>query len=133
LIEERLAECQQNLRVIEKGVIAKAAASKLTLKLTGALDHLEKLSSRTGISQEQRLGYQVQIKRLRQRLLKLNVAHRGKKIFANFTSTERTILNEVFSAIYQSTEDLHKAQALVDKIVSRLSRKGASRKTAKQE
>src|SRR5205807_1393396 len=133
LIEERLTECQQNLRVIEKGVIAKAAAAKLTVKLGNALDHLQKLSSRAGISPEQRLDYQGQIKRLRQRLLKLNTKQRGEAVFANFTPTQRTILSEVFSTIYQSTDDLQKAQALVDKIISRFSRKRASGNTRKMK
>jgi molecular chaperone HtpG len=130
LIEERLTQCRQNLRVIEKGMIAESAASKLTVKLENAVDHLQKLSTRAGISPEQRVDYQGQVKRLRQRLLKLNADHRGEAVFAHFTRTQRTILSEVFSAIYQSTDDLQKAQALVDKIVSRLSRK---RTTVKQE
>lgn len=133
LIEERLTECQQNLRVIEKGVIADAVASKLTVKLESALDHLQRLSSRAGIGAEQRLGYQGQIKRLRQRLLKLNADQRGETIFASFTPTQRTILTEVFNAIYQSTDDLQKAQGLVDKIVSRVSRKRASLKKGKKK
>jgi len=123
LIEERLTECQQNLRVIEKGVMVDTAASKLTVKLESTLDHLQRLSSRAGISTDQRLGYQGQIKRLRQRLLRLSADQRGEAIFANFTPTQRSILTEVFNAIYQSTEDLQKAQGLVDKIVSRLTRK----------
>lgn len=123
LMEERLRECQQNLRVIERGVIAKTASSKLAKKLGGALDHLQKLSMRAGMSSDQRLGYQGQIKRLGQRLLKVNKDRRGNAILKNFTVVQRTILAEVFSAIYQSTDDLQKAQGLVDRIVSRLSRK----------
>jgi hypothetical protein len=37
-------------------------------------------------------------------------------------------LSEVFSTIYQSTDDLQIAQGLVDKIVSRLGRKRISLK-----
>ncbi len=127
-IEQSLAECQQNLRVIEKGVIRDATASKLTAKLKSTLEHLQRLSSRAGISTAQQVRYQRQITRLRQRTLRLNVARRGEAIFVNFTSAQRTILTEVFNAIYQSTDDLQRAQGLVDRIVSRLNRKRASLK-----
>ena len=126
-IEEGLTDCQQNLRVLEKGVIADATATKLTAKVKDALDHLQRLSSRAGVSTGQQLRYQVQIKRLRQRMLRMNVAQRGDAVFVNFTPTQRTILTEVFNAIYQSTDDLQDAQVLVDKIVSRLNRKRSSR------
>lgn len=125
-IEEGLTDCQQNLRVIEKGVIADATATKLTAKLKGALDHLQRLSSRAGVSSGQQLRYQGQIKRLRQRMLRMNVAQRGDAVFVNFTPAQRSMLTEVFNAIYQSTDDLQDAQVLVDRIVSRLNRKRSS-------
>jgi len=127
-IEETLNECQQNLRVIEKGAIADSAASRLLAKLKGALDNLQRQSSRSGIRADQQLRYQKQIKRLRQRMLRVNVAQRGDAIFANFTTVQRTILTEVFNAIYQSADDLQEAQGLVDKIVSRFNRKRSSLK-----
>jgi molecular chaperone HtpG len=133
LIEERLIECQQNLRVIEKGVIADTIASKLTTKLHATLDHLQRLSSRAGISVDQQLRYQGQIRRLRQRMLRLNATQRGQAIFVNFKPSQRAILTEVFNAIYQSTDDLQTAQGLVDKIVSRLSRKRPSPKEKKRK
>jgi molecular chaperone HtpG len=122
-IEEHLTECRQNLRVIERGIIANATASKLAANLSGALDQVQRLSSRTGISTSQRLRYQGQIKRLRRRMLRLDAVQCGETAFANFTPTQRTILTEVFNAIYQSTDDLQRAQRLVDKIVIRLNRK----------
>jgi hypothetical protein len=125
-IEQSLTECQQNLRVIEKGVIADTAASKLTARLKGALDQLQRLSSRASISVDQRVRYQGQIKRLRRRMLRVNTAKRGDAVFVHFTPTQRSILTEVFNAIYQSTDDLQRAQGLVDKIVSRLNRKRSS-------
>jgi len=132
-IEERLNECRQNLRVIKKAVMGNTAASKLTAELTDSLDHLQQMSSRTGITTDQRLRYQGQIKHLRQRMLQLNVAQRCKAIFESFTPTQRIILTEVFNAIYESTDDLRRAQGLVDKIVSRLSRKRTSlRKVTKK-
>ncbi len=126
LIEDRLTECQQNLRVIEKGVIAHAAALKLTAKLESTLDHLQRLSSRASVSADQQSRYQGQIKRLRQRVLRLDAAQRGEAVFVNFTPTQKTILTEVFNAIYQSTDDLQKAQGLIDRIVFRLNRKRTS-------
>jgi hypothetical protein len=127
LIEERLIECQQNVRIIEKGVIADSTAAKLTTKLEGSLDHLQRLSSRAGITPGQSIQYQRQIKRLRQRVSRLNAATRGHAMFAHFTPSQRTILTEVFNAIYQSTDDLHRAQKLVDKIVFRLNRTRTAR------
>ena len=122
-IERSLSECQQNLRVIEKGVIADVTAAKLTAKLKGAVDRLQRLASRSGISTDQKVRYQGQIKRIGQRLLRLNVVQRGEPILATFTPTQRTILTEVFNAIYQSTDDIGRAQGLVDKIVSNLNGK----------
>lgn len=127
-IEEGLTDCQQNLRVIEKGVIADKTASRLTTKLKLALDRLQRLSSRAGIAQDQRLSYQRQIQRFQKRVLRLNAAQRGQAIFVNFTPTQRSILTEVFNAIYQSTDDLQRAQTLIDKIVSRLNQKRNSLK-----
>jgi molecular chaperone HtpG len=123
LIEERLIECQRNLRVIEKGVIADNTASKLTVRLEDALDHLQRLASRSGINAEQELRYRGQIKRLRRRMLRLRAVHRGEAVLANFTPTQRIVLVEVFNTIYQLTNDLERAQGLVDRIVSRLNRK----------
>jgi molecular chaperone HtpG len=127
-IEEGLTNCQQNLRVVEKGMIADATAAKLMAKLKEKLDDLQRLSSRAGISPERRLHFQNQIKRLRQRILRLDATQRGDAIFANFTPTHRTILSEVFNAIYQSTDDLQEAQILIDKIVSRLNKKHGPQK-----
>jgi molecular chaperone HtpG len=121
-IEERLNECQQGLRVIEKGVIGDTAASKLVSKLEGTLDLLQRLSSRTGISTDQQVRYQGQIKRLRQRALKLSAIRGKDSIFLRFTPSQRSVLAEVFNAIYQSTDDLQKAQALIDRILGRLKR-----------
>jgi Histidine kinase-, DNA gyrase B-, and HSP90-like ATPase len=122
-IEETLNECQQNLRVIEKGVLAGAAASKLTSKLKSTLDHVQRLSSRTGVSADKQIRYQGKVKRLRERILRLNASRRGQSIFGSFTTIQRSVLTEVFEAIYQSTDDLQKAQWLVDRIVFRLNRK----------
>src|SRR5260370_31221700 len=69
LIEERLTECQRNLRVIEKGAMADTAASKLTVKLESTLDDLQRLSSRAGISTAQHARYHRQITPLRHRPL----------------------------------------------------------------
>jgi hypothetical protein len=132
-IEESLTECQQNLRVIEKGLIADGTASKLTAKLKGTLDHLQRLSSRSGICANQQVRYQSQIKRLRERVVRLNVSQRGERVFVNFTPAQRAVLTEVFNTIYQSTDDLQRAQGLVDRIVSRLNRKGASPKLGKRK
>jgi hypothetical protein len=121
-IEERLNECQQGLRVIEKGVIGDTAASKLVSKLEGTLDLLQRLSSRTGISTDQQVQYQGQIKRLRQKALKLSAIRGKDSIFLRFTPSQRSVLAEVFNAIYQSTDDLQKAQALIDRILGRLKR-----------
>jgi hypothetical protein len=123
-IEERLANCQQNLRVVEKGLLGDAMAAKATANLTISLDQVQRLSLRSGVNADQRLRYQTQIKRLRQRILRLSASRPTTGLLANFTPAQRTILTEVFSTIYQATDDVQKAQSLVDKIVYRLSRKG---------
>ena len=132
LIEERLTECQQNLRVVEKGVVADTSASKLAARLESTLDQLQRLSSRPSINADQQLRYQGQIKRLRGRVLRLTAVRRGNAIFANFTPSQRTILTEVFNAIYQATDDLQAAQGLIDKVVSRLNRARPRGKTKKR-
>lgn len=122
-IEDRLADCQQNIRIIEKGVLSNAATSKVTINLKNSIDQAHRLSSRSGIIADQRVRYHTQIKRLRQRLLRLDACQPSTGILVNFTPVQRAILNEVFNTIYQSTDDVQKAQGLVDKIVSRLNRK----------
>jgi hypothetical protein len=127
-IEERLKECQQHLRVIEKGVIGDIAASKLVTKLEGTLDLLQKLSSRTGINPDQQVRYLGQIRRLRQKALKLKAIRSKDSVFSRFTPTQRSVLAEVFNVVYQSTDDLHEAQTLVDRILARLKRGQVLRK-----
>ncbi|HET9377524.1 MAG TPA: ATP-binding protein [Chthoniobacterales bacterium] len=121
-IEERLKECQENVRVIEKGMIGESAASKLIKRLEASLDSLQKLSTRTGISAEQQTRYSTQIKRLRQKLLKLNSIASKDSAFARFKPDQRSILAEVFNVIYQSSDDLQEAQTLIDKILGKLKR-----------
>jgi molecular chaperone HtpG len=121
-IEERLTECQGKLRIIEKGVIEAHAASKLIKKLEATLDSLQKLSLRTGIDADRQTEYQAQIKRLRQKLLKMNTIRSRDSVFSRFKPSQRSILAEVFGVIYQSTDDLQGAQALIDKILGRLKR-----------
>lgn len=124
-IEERLKECQESLRIIEKGVIGAHAASKLIRKLEGTLDSLQKLSLRAGIAADRQGHYQLQVKRLRQRLLKINSIGSKDSVFSRFKPSQRLILGEVFGVIYQSTDNLRSAQALIDKILGRLKRGGA--------
>ena len=127
-IEGRLTECQQNLRVIEKGVIADHMATKLAAKMGDTLDDLQRLSTRTGISADQQLKYQEQIKRLRKRVSRPKVIrHGGAILIANLAPAQRRIVTEVFNAIYQATDDLCIAQELIDKIVLRLKRAHLSR------
>jgi len=125
-IEERLRECQEKLRIIEKGVIDAHAASKLIKKLEATLDSLQKLSLRTGIGANRQAEYQAQIKRLRQKLLKMNTIGSRDSVFSRFKPSQRLILAEVFGVIYQSTDDLQGAQALIDKILGRLKRGGVA-------
>jgi molecular chaperone HtpG len=122
-IDKSLNECRDGLRVIERGVVADGTASKLTAKLNSTLDRLEGLSSRSGIDKDQQIRYQQQIKRLRQRSLRSNVAQRNDSVLAHFKSAERTILIEVFNAIYESSDDIGRTQEILDRILSRLKRK----------
>jgi hypothetical protein len=122
-IEERLKECQENVRIIEKGMIGENAASKLMKRVEGNLDALQKLSTRTGINTEQQTQYQAQIRRLRQKLLKVNTINNKDSAFSQFKPDQRLILAEIFNVIYQSSEDLHEAQVLVEKILGRLKRR----------
>jgi hypothetical protein len=126
-IEERLKECQENVRIIEKGMIGENAASKLMKRVEGNLDALQKLSTRTGITAEQQTQYQMQIRRLRQKLLKVNTINNKDSAFSQFKPDQRLILTEIFNVIYQSSEDLQKAQVLVEKILGRLKRRSTRR------
>jgi len=122
-IDKSLNECRDGLRVIERGVVADGAVSKLTAKLNSTLDRLEGLSLRSGIDKDQQIRYQQQIKRLRQRSLRSNVAERNDSVLAHFKSAERTILIEVFNTIYESSDDIGRTQEILDRILSRLKRK----------
>jgi hypothetical protein len=130
-IEEGLTECQQNLRVIEKGMIADATSAKLTTKIKSVLDQLQRQACRSSIATDQQLRYQMQIKRLRQRTVRFNAAQRGQKLFVNFSPSQRAIVTEVFNTIYQTMDDLQVAQSLIDKIVFRLNQKSSSLKKTK--
>jgi molecular chaperone HtpG len=129
-IEEGLLECQQNLRILEKGTLLSSAAAKLAGQLHDELGRLQRLSSRSSINPEKQSRYQGHIKRLSGRLLRWDPAQRGDAIFTKFTRAQRLILGEVFKAIYQSADDLGAAQGLIDKIVARLAQKRASRRRA---
>lgn len=121
-IEDRLKECQENVRIIEKGMIGDNGAAKLVKRLEASLDSVQKLSARTAISADQQSRYQAQIKRLRQKVLKLNTMGSRESVFSRFKPDQRSILAEVFNVIYQSSDDLQEAQALVDRIIGRLKR-----------
>jgi hypothetical protein len=54
-------ECQENLRVLEKGVIADGAASRVTAKVQGTLDHLQELSTRDDIKTDRKAWYQSEV------------------------------------------------------------------------
>jgi hypothetical protein len=122
LIEDRLAGCQQNLNIIKKGVIADISASKLKATLEIELDHLQRLSFQPSINPDQRQRYQRRIKRLRQKVLRVNAIRHVNPVLANFLPSQRKLLTEVFNIIYQATDDLQAAQGLIDRVVSRLNR-----------
>ena len=125
-IEDSLNDCKQNLRVIEKGVTGDAAAAKMIAKVGAKLDQLQKLSSRNGIGTDQQVRYLREIKRLRQKTLRIGTDRGRNSVISSFTPTQRSILLEVFNVIYEATDELQKAQGLVDRIVSRFKkRRGA--------
>ena len=74
---------------------------------------------------DRQVSYQGQIKRLRNRALRLNVTQRGEAVLGNFTTVQRNVMTEVFNVIYQSADDLQEAQGLVDRIIARLNQKRA--------
>jgi hypothetical protein len=126
-IEDGLRECHQNLRIIGKGVTGDGGAAKLMAKVGEKLDLLQKLSSRNGISADQQLRYRREIKRLRQKMLRMDGISGKQSVISEFTSTQRSILLEVFNVIYESTNELQQAQKLIDRIVSRFKRQRLTR------
>jgi Histidine kinase-, DNA gyrase B-, and HSP90-like ATPase len=121
-IEDGLKECQQSLRIIEKGVTGDGA-TKLMAKVEAKLDSLQRLSSRNGIRSDEQLRYQREIKRLRQKALRMDAITGKNSVISGLGPTQRSILLEVFNIIYESTDELQKAQKLVDRIVSRFKRR----------
>lgn len=122
-IEDGFVKCHQNLRILEKGTLARSTAAKIAGQVKGELDRLQRLCSRSSVSPEQLSRHHTQIKRLRGRLLRWDPAQPGVASATKFTPTQRAILGEVFKAIYQSADDLGSAQALIDKIVARLAQR----------
>lgn len=121
-IGELIVDCQRNIRVLEKRVIPKNAASKLTSRLNSTLVKLEQLLLRPGITEEQNRLYQAEIARIRDRIQKMQHASYSQERLSAFSPIQRRVLNEVFSAIYQASGDVLEAQNLIDKILTRLKR-----------
>lgn len=126
-IEERLKESHANIRVLEKGVMSDKGASKLVKRVEDSLDLLQKATSRSALGADQQVAYQQQLKKLRQKALKLKTVRGSGSILSGFKQDQRSMLADIFNVIYQSTDDLQEAQALVERILGRLKR-GKSRK-----
>jgi hypothetical protein len=77
--------------------------------LESTLDHRQRLSSRASISADQQVRYQGQIKRLRSKAIRLSSIRGRDSIFLRFAPSQRSVLTEVFNAIYQSTDDFAKS------------------------
>jgi hypothetical protein len=121
-IAKLMADCHQKVRILEKGLIPRNAASKLVAYLNNTLDKMQRLLVQSGISEQQKKSYQVQIAGIRQRIMKLQGASSHQERLSNFSPIRRRILNEVINTIYQTAHDLVEAQNLIDKILSRLKR-----------
>lgn len=77
--DARLIEGREDSPVIEKKLTSGSAGTKLKTRLGAGLDYLERLLSRSGVSEIRRAQYQAQIKHLRERPLKLNAAGTAKR------------------------------------------------------
>ena len=130
-VEARITECEQHIRVIEKGALSNGHASKLSAGLAAELDQLHRLSSRPSISPARRLLYEQKIAHLRRRVVRLTARGGTRSALDGFTPMQRSILTEVFAAIYGSHADLYKAQSLIDRIVARLNRKLPTKKRSR--
>ena len=116
-----ITECEQRLRVLSKGSLSDGAATRLSSQLAKDLDQLQRLSTRSPIAADQQLSYKALIKRLRQRLFKATRDGNGKSPLDSFTPAQRSIIGEVFNAIYAAHSDIEKAQLLIDRILKGVS------------
>lgn len=127
-VETGLSECEQRLRVLAKGALADGSVSKLSSQLSKDLERLQRLSNRSPITPDRQLAYQGRIKRLRQRLFRSKRSGNGRSALDGFTPMQRSVLGEVFNAIYAAHADVEKAQAIIDRILKRVTTSLGSRK-----
>jgi len=121
-VETGLFECEQRLRVLARGSLGDGSVLKLSSQLSKDLEHLERLSNRSPITPDRRLAYHGRIKRLKQRLLRSKRSGNDRSALDGFTPMQRSLLGEVFNAIYATHADVQKAQEIVDRILKRVTK-----------
>lgn len=121
-VEIRLVDCEQRIRVLQKGVISDSSTVKLKSELRVLLDALEQTLRRSAVSPDKRLAYQTRTRKLRQRLTRLTDGRSGTAL-AKFSPAQRALLKEVFDVLYRSQSDLREVRRLTDKVISRLTRR----------
>lgn len=127
-IDTRLKECNEHIRILERGTLTKKSAGKVIRQLQHVLEHLQRVSVKNAIAPEQQVQYLSQVERLQKRLRGVSSESRRTNILRTFPPSQRQVLVEVFAAIYQGEGSLQEAQALVDTIVSRLKRARGGRR-----
>jgi molecular chaperone HtpG len=130
-IDTRLAECAEQLHALERGVMPGKYATKYTKQLHNALTNLQRLSTRNSVALEPRRDYQTRISHLKERLRRLETDRQRTNPLERFPPSQRCILTEIFTAIYEEDNSLHQAQSLIDTILSRLKRRRRGLKSPK--
>jgi uncharacterized coiled-coil protein SlyX len=100
--------------------------------MQNTLDDLQRLSARNAVAPERQRDYQTKIARLKERLRRLRTDHHRTTLLESFPRNQRSILDEVFNAIYERDKNLRQAQSLIETIVSRLKRTRRGSKSPKR-
>lgn len=122
-IESQLSQCDQRLRVLRKGALAERSAIKLAKQVERDLNQVQRLSNRSVITPDRQITYHRRIKNLRQALLRSRQRSQDRSALMAFTPVQRSVLTEVFAAIYGTHQNLLSSQTLIDKILTRLNRR----------
>jgi hypothetical protein len=131
-IDNRLVECAEHLRVLEKGTMPGRQATELSKQLKNKLDYVHRLADRGAVEMDRQRDYRTRIVRLQERLQRLGTSRPKTNILKIFPPSQRPILTEVFAAIYRDDKNLQQAQSLIEAILSRLKRTRRASKTSKR-
>ncbi|MGH9444454.1 MAG: ATP-binding protein [Terriglobia bacterium] len=122
-IDTGLGANDATLKALRKRAMIDGSGARIAEQVVRDLDRLQRLAARSAICGDLQKKYFQQISKLRKRVASIKNCAAGRSALDSFTPAQQAILTEVLHSIYASDQDLHRSQALVDRILRRLGRK----------